>query len=143
DAKLALAEIRDLARGIHPAVLTDRGLDAALSSLAARCPVPVALSTDLEPRPPEPVEAAAYFVVAEALTNVARHSGAEHAAVSVLREDGSLRVEVRDDGRGGAELHPDSGLAGLRDRVGALGGRLELASPPGGPTILTAVIPCA
>jgi signal transduction histidine kinase len=143
EAKLALAEIRDLARGIHPAVLTDRGLDAALSSLAARSPVPVALSADLGTRPPEAVESAAYFVVAEALTNVARHSGAAHAAVSVVREDGALVVEVRDDGAGGAEARPGSGLAGLRDRVGALGGTLEVESPSGGPTSVKAVLPCA
>lgn len=143
DAKLALAEIRDLARGIHPAVLTDRGLDAALSSLAARSPVPVALSAEIGPRPPEPVESAAYFVVAEALTNVTRHSGAAHAAVSVAREDGALVVEVRDDGAGGAKAGPGSGLSGLRDRVGALGGTLAVDSPSGGPTSIKAVLPCA
>jgi signal transduction histidine kinase len=144
EAKQALVEIRDLARGIHPAVLTDRGLDAALSSLAARSPVPVSLRSEIgDERPPEQVESAAYFVVAEALTNVARHSEAEHAAVSVVREDGVLVVEVRDDGVGGAEAEPGSGLAGLRDRVGALGGSLVVESPPGGPTALTAVLPCA
>jgi signal transduction histidine kinase len=142
EAKLALAEIRDLARGIHPAVLTDRGLDAALSSLVARSAVPVTLISRLgEERPPEQVESAAYFVVAEALTNVARHSGAERAAVSVERDDGVLVVEVRDDGAGGADAS-GSGLAGLRDRVGALGGSLVVDSPPGGPTLVTAVIPC-
>jgi signal transduction histidine kinase len=143
EAKQALAEIRDLARGIHPAVLTDRGLDAALSSLAARSPVPVSLRSELgSERPPEQVESAAYFVVAEALTNVARHSGAEHAAVSVVRDDGVLVVEVRDDGGGGADAVAGSGLVGLRDRVGALGGTLVVESPPGGPTAITAVLPC-
>jgi signal transduction histidine kinase len=143
EAKQALAEIRDLARGIHPAVLTDRGLDAALSSLAARSPVPVLLRSELgSERPPEPVESAAYFVVAEALTNVARHSGAERAAVSVVRDDGVLVVEVRDDGVGGADAVAGSGLVGLRDRVGALGGTLVVESPPGGPTAITAVLPC-
>ena len=143
EAKLALAEIRDLARGIHPAVLTDRGLDAALSSLAARSPVPVALRSELgEDRPPDQVESAAYFVVAEALTNVARHSEATQAAVSVVRDDGVLLVEVRDDGVGGAEAAAGSGLQGLRDRVGALGGSLVVDSPPGGPTAVTAVLPC-
>ena len=143
EAKLALAEIRDLARGIHPAVLTDRGLDAALSSLAARSPVPVALRSELgDDRPPEQVESAAYFVVAEALTNVARHSEATQAAVSVVRDDGVLLVEVRDDGVGGAEAAARSGLQGLRDRVGALGGSLVVDSPPGGPTAVTAVLPC-
>jgi signal transduction histidine kinase len=144
DAKQALVEIRDLARGIHPAVLTDRGLDAALSSLAARSPVEVSLRSELgDERPPEQVESAAYFVVAEALTNVARHSEATRAAVSVEREDGVLVVEVRDDGIGGAEPAPGSGLAGLRARVGALGGTLVVESPPGGPTAITAVLPCA
>jgi signal transduction histidine kinase len=144
EAKLALVEIRDLARGIHPAVLTDRGLDAALSSLAARSTVPVTLTSELgDERPPEQVESAAYFVVAESLTNVARHSEAAHAAVSVVRDDGVLVVEVRDDGVGGAESEPGSGLAGLRDRVGALGGTLVVESPPGGPTSVTAVLPCA
>jgi signal transduction histidine kinase len=144
DAKQALVEIRDLARGIHPAVLTDRGLDAALSSLAARSPVEVSLRSELgDERPPEEVESAAYFVAAEALTNVARHSEATRAAVSVERDDGVLVVEVRDDGVGGAEPSPGSGLAGLRDRVGALGGTLVVESPPGGPTAITAVLPCA
>jgi signal transduction histidine kinase len=144
EAKQALSEIRDLARGIHPAVLTDRGLDAALSSLAARSPVPVALTSDLgEERAPEQVESAAYFVVAEALTNVARHSEASRAAVSVMRDNGVLVVEVRDDGVGGAQAEPGSGLAGLHDRVGAVGGTLVVESPPGGPTAITAVLPCA
>jgi signal transduction histidine kinase len=143
EAKQALVEIRDLARGIHPAVLTDRGLDAALSSLAARSPVPVSLRSELgDERPPEQVESAAYFVVAEALTNVARHSEASNAAVSVVREDGVLVIEVRDDGVGGAEAETGSGLAGLHDRVGSLGGTLVVESPPGGPTAITAVLPC-
>ncbi len=144
EAKQALVEIRDLARGIHPAVLTDRGLDAALSSLAARSPVEVSLRSELgAERPPEQVESAAYFVVAEALTNVARHSEATRAAVSVVRDNGVLVVEIRDDGVGGAEAAEGSGLAGLRDRVGALGGTLVVESPPGGPTAITAVLPCA
>jgi signal transduction histidine kinase len=142
EAKQALVEIRDLARGIHPAVLTDRGLDAALSSLAARSPVPVSLRSELGERPPEQVESAAYFVVAESLANVARHSKAEHAAVSVVRDDGVLLVEVRDDGVGGAATSEGSGLSGLRDRVGALGGTLVVDSPEGGPTAITAVLPC-
>ncbi len=142
DAKQALVEIRDLARGIHPAVLTDRGLDAALSALAARSPVPVSLATEIGERPPEAVEAAAYFVVSESLANVARHSGAERAAVSVVRAGGILVVEVRDDGKGGASPNGGSGLTGLEERVGALGGTLVVESPSGGPTSITAVIPC-
>jgi signal transduction histidine kinase len=143
DAKRAIVEVRDLARGIHPAILTDRGLDAALSSLAAGSPVRVTVDSDPDLRAPEPVESAAYFLVAEALTNVARHSDAENAHVSVRREDGSLRVEVRDDGVGGAAATPGSGLEGLDERVRSLGGSFELDSPPGGPTVVTARLPCA
>ncbi len=144
EAKQALVEVRDLARGIHPAVLTDRGLDAALSSLAARSSVPVSLRSEIGgERPPEQVESAAYFVVAEALTNVGRHSRAEHAAVSVVRDADVLLIEVRDDGVGGADAGGGSGLSGLRDRVGALGGTLVVDSPQGGPTAITAVLPCA
>jgi signal transduction histidine kinase len=124
-------------------VLTDRGLDAALSSLAARSPVPVSLRAELgDERPPEQVESTAYFVVAEALTNVARHSRADHAAVSVVRDDGVMLIEVRDDGVGGADAAGGSGLTGLRDRVGALGGTLVVDSPAGGPTAIMAVLPC-
>ena len=143
DAKRAIVEVRGLARGIHPAILTDRGLDAALSSLAAGNPVRVTLDTDPNLRSPEPVEGAAYFLVAEALTNVARHSRAENAHVSVRRDDGALLIEVRDDGVGGAAAEPGSGLDGLADRVAALGGTFGLQSPAGGPTVVTARIPCA
>jgi signal transduction histidine kinase len=104
--------------------------------------VPVSLTAEIGERPPEAVEAAAYFVVSEALANVARHSGAERAAVSVVRDDGILLVEVRDDGRGGASSEGGSGLLGLEERVGALGGTLVVESPRGGPTSVTAVIPC-
>lgn len=148
EAKQAISELRDLVRGIHPSVLTDRGLDAALSALAARSPVPVDVQVELADRPPAAIEAAAYFVVAEALTNVAKHSGATAAWVRVsLRPaapDAPRRVvvEVRDDGRGGAEVHPGGGLAGLRDRVLAVEGRLRIASPEGGPTMLVAELPC-
>jgi signal transduction histidine kinase len=143
DAKRAIVEVRDLARGIHPAILSDRGLDAALSSLAAGSPVRVTLDTDPALRAPEPVEGAAYFVVAEALTNIARHSAADNAHVSVRRDDGALLVEVRDDGRGGAAASPGSGLTGLADRVRALGGTFAVDSPDGGPTVVTARLPCA
>ncbi|MFN8023872.1 MAG: sensor histidine kinase [Acidimicrobiales bacterium] len=142
EAKQAIAELRDLVRGIHPAVLTDRGLDAAVSALAARCPVPVELRSDLRRRLPPAVEGAAYFVVAETLTNVAKHSGARHARVT-LRDGGDrLTVEVFDDGRGGATASHGSGLQGLHDRVRALEGRLAVASPPGGPTTIVAELPC-
>jgi signal transduction histidine kinase len=143
EAKLAIGEVRDLARGIHPAVLSDRGLDAALSSLAARSTVPVEMHVDVTERPPASVEAAAYFVVAEALTNVAKHAGASRAVVTVRRGGDRLTVQVQDDGVGGAIVEDGSGLAGLRDRVRALDGELHLLSPQGGPTVLMAEIPCA
>jgi signal transduction histidine kinase len=142
DAKRALEEVRDLARGIHPAILTDRGLDAALSSIAAKSPVPVFLDSSPDLRAPEAVEAAAYFVVAEALTNVARHSEAARAEVKVGREDGTLVLRVEDDGKGGAAASHGSGLEGLADRVRALGGTFDLVSPEGRGTTLIARIPC-
>jgi signal transduction histidine kinase len=140
EAKRALVELRDLARGIHPAVLTDRGLAAALPALAGRCAVPVALDVDLAERLPAPLEAAAYFVVAEALTNVSKHSGASHAEVRVRRLGDRVIVEVWDDGTGGADPH-GGGLAGLAGRVGAFDGRLSVDSPAGGPTLLRAELP--
>jgi signal transduction histidine kinase len=143
EAKLAIGEVRDLARGIHPAVLSDRGLDAALSSLAARSTVPVEMRVDVTERPPASVETAAYFVVSEALTNVAKHAVASKAAVTVRRSGDRLTIQVQDDGVGGASVIEDSGLAGLRDRVRALDGELHLLSPQGGPTVLMAEIPCA
>jgi signal transduction histidine kinase len=142
EAKQALVELRDLARGIHPAVLTDRGLDAALSGLAGRCPVPVTVEVDAGARPSRTVEAIAYFVVAEALTNIAKHSRASQASVVVRRLNGSLRLVVTDDGVGGADLATGSGLAGLADRVSGVDGRLSLDSPAGGPTVLTVELPC-
>jgi signal transduction histidine kinase len=143
EAKLAIGEVRDLARGIHPAVLSDRGLDAALSALAARSTVPVEVHVDVTVRPPASVEAAAYFVVSEALTNVAKHAGASEAVVTVRRSRDRLTVQVQDDGIGRASLVDGSGLAGLRDRVRALDGELHLLSPEGGPTVLMVEIPCA
>ena len=144
EAKRAITEVRDLARGIHPAVLTDRGLDAALSELAARSPVPVEVQVDIARRPPASVEAAAYFVVSEALANIAKHSRASKASVTVRRaNDGWLTIQIQDDGAGGATIVDGSGLAGLRDRVGALDGELHLLSPEGGPTVLMVEIPCA
>jgi signal transduction histidine kinase len=142
EAKRAITEVRDLARGIHPAVLTDRGLDAALSALAARSAVPVEVRVDVAERPPASVEAAAYFVVSEALANVAKHAKATRANVTVRRSGDGLTVQVQDDGAGGASLVEGSGLAGLRDRVGALDGELHLLSPEGGPTVLMVEIPC-
>jgi signal transduction histidine kinase len=142
DAKQALAELRDLARGIHPAVLTDRGLDAALSGLAGRSPVPVAISVDVEPRCSPTIEAIAYFVVSEALANVAKHAQASRVAVNVQRRGDRVLVAVTDDGVGGADASRGSGIAGLRDRVGGVDGTLQLDSPAGGPTTLVVEMPC-
>jgi len=143
DAKQAMVELRNLARGIHPAVLSDRGLDAALSSLAGKAPVPVAVEVTVPERPPAAIETTAYFVVAEALTNIAKHAGASRAAVTVARQNGHLKVEVTDDGIGGADASRGTGLAGLVDRVTAVDGTVHLSSPAGGPTILTVELPCA
>jgi signal transduction histidine kinase len=139
----AIAELRNLARGIHPAVLTDRGLDAALSSLAARCPIPVRLDVRLRERPPASVEATAYFIVAEALTNAAKHANATAIDVRVHLVGDKLRIEVADDGDGGAEERPGGWLAGLADRATSVEGSLRISSPAGGPTIVAAELPCA
>ncbi len=137
----ALVELRELARGLHPAVLTDHGLQAALEALAARAPLPVEVSVDLDGRPSEPLEAAAYFVVAEALTNVARYASAQTASVTVRREAEEVLVEVTDDGSGGADPEAGTGLRGLIDRVEALGGRLEVQSPVDRGTTVRAWLP--
>jgi signal transduction histidine kinase len=141
EAKRALAELRDLARGIHPAVLADRGLDAAISALAARSPIPVGVDVSTG-RLPDPVESAAYFVVAEALANAAKHARAAEIAVRISRHRDLLVVEVIDDGVGGADPAKGSGLRGLADRVAAIDGRLLVTSPPGGPTVIRAELPC-
>jgi signal transduction histidine kinase len=144
EAKAALTELRDLVRGVHPPVLTDRGLDAALSGLAARCPVPVDVRVEVPVRPRPAVEAVAYFMVAEALTNIAKHSRASSATVVVegYGYPGTLNVMVSDDGIGGADP-AGAGLSGLADRVAGVDGRLTVESPSGGPTIIAAVLPCA
>jgi signal transduction histidine kinase len=139
---LALDELRELARGIHPAILTDRGLRPALQSLAERSPVGVALTEVPEGRLPLGIEAAVYYFVAEALTNVAKYAQASEATVCVTRGAGDLVVEVADDGVGGADPAQGSGLRGPVDRVEALEGRLELESPPGRGTRIRAFIPC-
>ena len=125
----ALEELRELARGIHPAILTDRGLAPALEALASRAPVPVEVDEVPEGRMPMPVEAVAYFVVAESLTNMAKYADAEYASVRVLRENGYAVVEIEDNGIGGADPSAGSGLRGLADRLAALDGRLEVDSP--------------
>ena len=143
EAKQAITELRDLTRGLHPPVLTDRGLDAALSAVAARAPVPVRVEVDAEPRPSATAEAIAYFVVTEALTNIAKHADATRASVVVRRDGQRLRVAVVDDGVGGADPAGGTGLSGLADRISGVDGRLDLVSPAGGPTALTVEIPCA
>jgi signal transduction histidine kinase len=139
----ALEELRELARGLHPAILTTRGLVPALQSLANRSPFPVELSADTAPRLSEAVEAAVYYVVAEALTNAAKHAGATEGHVSLATTPDALVVEIRDDGAGGASIEPGGGLGGLADRVEALGGRLRLTSEPTGGTVLRAELPLA
>jgi signal transduction histidine kinase len=142
ELRQATVELRELARGIHPAVLSEGGLDPALRGLASRSGVAAAITAVPNGRYPMPVEAAAYFVVAEGLTNVARHAkGASRVEISVSEAESALVVEVGDDGAGGATLD-GSGLRGLSDRVAALGGELEVTSPPDGGTRLRAVIPC-
>jgi signal transduction histidine kinase len=139
----ATSELRELARGIHPAILTDRGLAPALEALASRAPVPVEIDAVPDSRMPMPVEAVAYFVVAESLTNMAKYADAEYASVRVLRENGYAVVEIEDNGIGGADPSAGSGLRGLADRLAALDGRLEVDSPPGVGTTVRARIPCA
>ncbi|MFF4489723.1 sensor histidine kinase [Streptomyces sp. NPDC001544] len=141
EVKLALQELRDLARGIHPAVLTDRGLDAALSSVASRCTVPVKVTADLTERPAAAIEGIAYFTVSELLQNVSKHSGAGSASVEVWRSGDRLLIQVRDDGRGGARLDGGTGMRGLAERLGAVDGLFVVDSPPGGPTTVTAELP--
>ncbi|MET9372925.1 sensor histidine kinase [Streptomyces sp. NPDC003035] len=141
EVKTALRELRDLARGIHPAVLTDRGLNAALSSIAARCTVPVSVEVDLPARPVPAIEGIAYFTVSELLQNVSKHSGARRAWVDVWRAGDRLMLQVRDDGRGGADVAAGRGLAGLTERLDAVDGILAVDSPAGGPTTVTAELP--
>jgi signal transduction histidine kinase len=143
EAGLALKELRDLARGIHPAILTNRGLAAALDDLAGRATVPVEVIESPRERLPDQVEAAAYFVVSECLANVGKHAQASSATVSVTAQDGQLLVEVRDDGTGGVDIENGHGIQGLEDRVGALGGTLAVESPPGTGTGVLATIPLA
>lgn len=153
EAKSAMTELRAIARGIHPAVLDDRGLDAALSAVAARCPIPVSVNVDLPNRLPQSLESTAYYVVSEALTNIAKHADARQASVAINVQIGGTNsaqstppaelmvIVVADDGKGGARFTPDGGLSGLQDRVRAVNGNLSMYSPHGGPTVMTAEIP--
>ena len=142
-AREALKELRDLSRGIHPAILTESGLGKALRAVSRRSPIAVQLDLRVEERLPDQVEISAYYIVAEALTNATKHSGASEVRVCVKAEqvDGALRLEVADDGVGGAEFSLGAGLMGLKDRVDALGGRIDLHSPPGGGTTLRVMLP--
>lgn len=142
EVKDSITELRQLARGIHPAVLTDRGLDAALSALASRSPVPVSVHLQVTERLGREIEALLYFVVAEALTNAAKHSGAGRVTVSIDRFPGLIRTTIADDGRGGAAFVPGGGLSGIRDRVRSAGASIHLHSPEGGPTSITVEVPC-
>jgi signal transduction histidine kinase len=142
DAKNVLTELRGLIRGLHPAVLNDQGLDAALSGLVARAPMLVRLSVDVAERASPTVEAVAFFVVSEALTNVAKHAGAERAEITVRRAGDMLRMVIVDDGCGGADPQRGTGLRGLAQRVGSVDGTLRIDSPPGGPTTIRVDLPC-
>jgi signal transduction histidine kinase len=141
-AKQLMADLRDLIHGIQPQILTDLGLPAALSELADQASIPVTVFSALTGRLPGQAENTAYFAAAEALTNVAKHSGAASASVTARAGHGVVVLEVRDDGRGGADPAQGSGLTGLADRVAVAGGRMLLSSPPGGPTVLRVEVPC-
>ncbi|MEV0586909.1 histidine kinase [Nonomuraea sp. NPDC050310] len=143
EAKQAVKELRDLVRGLHPAILEEQGLDAALSGLAARVPLPVRLSVAVERRASPAIEAVAFFVVSEALTNIVKHAEAARAAIEVVGTAERLRLTITDDGKGGARPGAGSGLRGLAQRVGSVDGILDIDSPPGGPTTITVELPCA
>jgi signal transduction histidine kinase len=142
EAKAALVELRELVRGFHPAILEDRGLDAALSSVVARSPVPVTLKVDVPKRPSSAVESAAYFVVVEALTNIAKHADATKASVTIEQRGTRIAIDVSDNGKGGASTNGGTGLAGLAERAHALGGWMQVLSPAGGPTSVIVELPC-
>jgi signal transduction histidine kinase len=142
EAKAALAELRNMIRGLHPAVLEDRGLDAALSGVAARMPIPVRVTVDVPRRPPPTIEAVAYFVVSESLTNITKHAQASQAEVVVQRAGDRLHVIVSDDGVGGADPARGTGLTGLAKRAASVDGTFDISSPPGGPTLITVDLPC-
>ena len=138
----ALAELRDLVRGVHPPVLADRGLAEAVRALALDSPVRASVTGSLVGRPPAPVESAAYFAVSELLANVAKHAGAQSADIDLRHSLGALRISVRDDGDGGANPRRGTGLRGVERRIAAFDGVLAISSPPGGPTAITMEIPC-
>jgi signal transduction histidine kinase len=139
----ALGDLRSVVRGIHPPVLADRGLDGALGALALDLTIPVEVTGTLPGRPPEPVESAVYFAVAECLANVVKHSGAQHAWINLSHDDEVLRAVVGDDGRGGAAPESGTGMLGVMRRLAAFDGTMRLSSPVGGPTVVTLEVPCA
>ncbi|MEU0128678.1 MULTISPECIES: sensor domain-containing protein [unclassified Streptomyces] len=141
EVKVALQELRDLARGIHPAVLTDRGLDAALSAIASRCTVPVTVTVDLPTRPAQAIEGIAYFTASELLQNISKHAHATHATIDLWRTTNHLMLQITDNGHGGARLDGGTGISGLAERLGAVDGGLVVDSPAGGPTKVTAELP--
>jgi signal transduction histidine kinase len=141
EVKLALQELRDLARGIHPAILTDRGLDAALSHIATRCTVPVTLTVDLPTRPAPAIEGITYFTASELLQNISKHSHATHATLDLWRADNRLMLHITDNGQGGADTAGGTGLAGLQERLDAVDGVMVVESPAGGGTTVTAELP--
>ncbi|MFJ6639209.1 sensor histidine kinase [Streptomyces sp. NPDC091406] len=141
EAKAAMQELRDVTRGLHPAILTEQGMAPALAAVAARCPVPVDLDVRLSERPSPRAEAVAYYVISELLTNVAKHAGADVAAAKVFREGDLLRLTVSDDGIGGVDPGRGSGILGLRDRIRAVDGHMTLSSPFGGPTVVDVTLP--
>jgi signal transduction histidine kinase len=142
EAVAALTELREFVRGLHPAVLNDRGLDAAVSGVAARAPMPVRVTVDVEPRCSATIEAIAYFTVSEALTNVVKHAAASSAEVTLRRAEGRLTITVSDDGSGGARVDAAGGLSGLAQRATAVDGTMSVHSPAGGPTTVTVELPC-
>jgi signal transduction histidine kinase len=142
EALTALSELRQFVRGLHPAVLNDRGLDAAISGLAARAKIPIDVVIQVQHRCPASIEAVAYFIVSEALTNVAKHSKALIASVYITRQGNKLHIRVLDEGRGGATAKPGGGIAGLIQRTASVDGKFSLSSPVGGPTVIKVVLPC-
>ncbi|MFF9897699.1 sensor histidine kinase [Streptomyces longispororuber] len=141
EAKAAMQELRDVTRGLHPSILTEQGIEPALTTIVARCPVPVDLAARMPERPSPRAEAVAYYVASELLTNIAKHAAADRATIRVFREENLLRLTVTDDGIGGVDPARGSGIRGLRDRVHAVDGHLTLSSPVGGPTIVDVTLP--
>jgi signal transduction histidine kinase len=142
-ARASIGELRVIGRGLHPSILEDRGLDAALSAVVAASPIPIRLRCELAAPPPPAVEEAAYFIVSEAVSNVLKHARARSATIDVTGDDRSMQILVHDDGLGGADATDGTGLAGIDARVRGLGGAMRIASPAGGPTVVSVELPYA